>query len=294
MLYESARPTSFDGYVWTDSSQKKQIMEWVQNPTKYPSLLFKGPTGTGKTTLAKIIVNELGERAESKFIGASVMSGVDDVRNTIIPFCQLSGFADIKIVILDEADRMSKQAQQMLRNIIDEFSDDVRFILTCNYDRLIIDPLKGRMMSVEIASLDREQYIDYLINVSDDTGFDFEENEQQFIRIVDDNYPNVRGALNAIQSIMIGNGVNGFTVSSWLDDVMSNHDIPDIRDILSTFQDTDYHDVYRELFKRASDSGSFEAIAIITDHISMKGNDMFPDIVLVDCILKLRNLDDFN
>ena len=137
---EKYRPKTLDGYVFRDSHQKEQIESWVKQES-IPHLLFSGNAGIGKTTLAKILLNELEiNDLDVLEINASRTNSVEDVRDKIVNFVQMIPFGNFKVVLLDEADYLSPNAQAALRGVMEEYHTTSRFILTCNYpNRIILD-----------------------------------------------------------------------------------------------------------------------------------------------------------
>ena len=141
---EKYRPKTIDGYVFRDNHQKEQVERWVKEGT-IPHLLFSGNAGIGKTTLAKILLNELGiDGLDVLEINASRTNSVEDVRDKIVNFVQMIPFGDFKVVLLDEADYLSPNAQAALRGVMEEYHTTARFILTCNYPNRIIPALHSR------------------------------------------------------------------------------------------------------------------------------------------------------
>lgn len=129
---EKYRPKTLDGYVFKDDYQRKMIQSWVKDKS-IPHLLLSGTAGIGKTTLAKILINELGiEEYDVLELNASRTNSVDDVRDRITNFVQMIPFGPFKVVLLDEADYLSPNAQAALRGVMEEFHATARFILTCN------------------------------------------------------------------------------------------------------------------------------------------------------------------
>jgi len=141
---EKYRPKTVSEYVFRDDHQRKQVESWIKEKT-IPHLLFSGNAGIGKTTLAKVLFNELEiNDLDILEINASRTNSVDDIRNTIINFVQMIPFGDFKIVLLDEADYLSPNAQAALRGVMEEYHTTSRFILTCNYPNRIIPALHSR------------------------------------------------------------------------------------------------------------------------------------------------------
>ena len=155
---EKYRPNTIDGYVFRDDAQKKQVETWIKDKT-IPHLLFSGNAGIGKTTLAKLLFNELGiNDLDILEINASRTNSVDDVRDKIISFVQMIPFGAFKIVLLDEADYLSPNAQAALRGVMEEYHTTSRFILTCNYPNRIIPAIHSRCQGFHIAKIDQTEF----------------------------------------------------------------------------------------------------------------------------------------
>ena len=155
---EKWRPETIDGYVFRDVEQKKQVETWIKDKT-IPHLLFSGNAGIGKTTLAKILFHELDiNDLDILEINASRTNSVDDVRDKIVNFVQMIPFGDFKIVLLDEADYLSPNAQAALRGVMEEYHTTARFILTCNYPNRIIPAIHSRCQGFHIAKIDETEF----------------------------------------------------------------------------------------------------------------------------------------
>ena len=145
LLVEKYRPTNLDNYVGNESI-KKSISNYIgQNDIQ--NLIFYGPAGTGKTTLAKLIVKNI--ECDHIYINASDERGIETIRDKVSGFASVMSFKPIKVVILDEADFLTIQAQASLRNVIETFSRTTRFILTCNFVERIIDPFTIKMSNIK-------------------------------------------------------------------------------------------------------------------------------------------------
>ena len=155
---EKYRPKTVDGYVFRDEAQKKQVKNWIKEKT-IPHLLFSGNAGIGKTTLAKLLFNELEvNEYDILEINASRTNSVDDVRDRIVNFVQMIPFGDFKVVLLDEADYLSPDAQAALRGVMEEYHTTSRFVLTCNYPNRIIPAIHSRCQGFHIAKIDQTEF----------------------------------------------------------------------------------------------------------------------------------------
>ncbi len=171
---EKYRPKTIDGYVFRDAHQKEQVERWIKEGT-IPHLLFSGSAGIGKTTLAKILLNALGVNdLDILEINASRTNSVEDVRDKIVNFVQMIPFGDFKVVLLDEADYLSPNAQAALRGVMEEYHTTSRFIFTCNYPNRIIPALHSRSQGFHIERVDQTEFTARVATILVEESVDFD------------------------------------------------------------------------------------------------------------------------
>ena len=194
---EKYRPRNIDGYVFRDSHQKKQIETWIKDKS-IPHLLLSGSAGIGKTTLAKMLIHELDiEDYDVLEINASRTNGVDEVRDKITNFVSMIPFGPFKVVLLDEADYLSPNAQAALRGVMEEYHSTARFILTCNYPNKIIPAIHSRCQGFHIEKVDLTEFTARAATILVEENVEFDlDTLDNYIRVA---YPDLRKCINTIQ-----------------------------------------------------------------------------------------------
>jgi len=231
---EKFRPKTVNEYVFVDDSQKRQVQSWIKEGS-IPHLLFSGAAGIGKTTLAKVLLNELGiESYDILEINASRENNVETVRDKIINFVQMMPFGPFKCVLLDEADYLTPNAQAILRGVMETYSSTSRFILTCNYPNRIIPAIHSRCQGFHVLKTDQTEFTARAatILVTENVDFDIDTLDT-FVKL---SYPDLRKCINLLQQ----NVVEGKLVSPSAGDADS----------------TDYRLEMVELFKAGNIQGA--------------------------------------
>ena len=196
---EKYRPDTLDGYVFKDERQRGQIEGWIKDGT-IPHLMFSGSAGVGKTTLAKILVNVLDVQDTDVLVANASKEGrkIEWLNEKLTGFCQTMPFGNFKVVILDEADYLNAQSvQPALRNLMEEYSHSVRFILTCNYPNRIIPALHSRCQQIHIEKTDLTEFTARVatILVNENIEFDLDTLDNY----VKGTYPDLRKCINNVQ-----------------------------------------------------------------------------------------------
>jgi len=267
---EKYRPQSLEEYVGNEMIKNK-ISDYLSQGS-IQNLLLHGVAGTGKTTLAKLITNNL--NCDLLYINASDERGIDTIREKIIPFASSMGFSDVKIVILDEADYITPQAQATLRNTMESFSGNTRFILTCNYLERIISPLQSRCQTLEIKPPSKQDVAWRCVDICKEEKVDIDNIALK--TIINAYYPDIRKTINTIQGSVV-NHVVKLDKSSLKDDLneqiiqaLSNKTkLSDIRQILADSGSREFDDLFKYIYDKSSTlfgDNEGEAILIIAKY----------------------------
>ena len=255
LLVEKYRPTNLNNYVGNESI-KKSISSYIgQNDIQ--NLIFYGPAGTGKTTLAKLIVKNID--CDHLYINASDERGIETIRDKVSGFASTMSFKPLKVVILDEADFLTIQAQASLRNVIETFSRTTRFILTCNYIERVIDPLQSRCQTLKVIPPSKQDIVYHIIDILTAENLGMGADELKLV--INQHYPDIRKVLNTLQVSNVEDDTiiidkTTLVSSSYMRKVLKelSDDKPrfnDIRQIIADANVQDFEELYRYLYDHA-------------------------------------------
>jgi replication factor C small subunit len=198
---EQYRPKTLDEFVWRDASQRQQVEEWLANGS-LPHLLLSGVQGTGKTSLAKLMFRELGvQNGDILDINASRERDPNVIATKVLNFCTTWALGDMKYVLLDEADSMTPLAQRILRGEMENYHENVRFVLTCNYPNKIIPALHSRCQGFHFEALDVNEFTSRIadIVVQEGVALETEADIEVLNEFVEITYPDLRKCINMLQ-----------------------------------------------------------------------------------------------
>jgi|TARA_Y100000310_G_scaffold173198_1_gene173388 DNA polymerase III delta prime subunit len=257
---EKYRPSSIDTYIGNEHLLDK-VSVYLESGD-LPHLLLYGRAGTGKTTLAKILVKNI--ECDYLYINASDENNVDTVRTKVKNFASTVGFKDFKIIILDECDYITPNAQAALRNLMETFSKHCRFILTCNYVERIIDPIQSRCQSFQIIPPSKKEVAVHLSNILQNENVKFEVDD--VATIVNGTYPDIRKVINTSQRNVVNKSLKLDTGSIIQNDyklklleILKTQDkknaFKNIRQLITDSQIRDFADLFRLLYDEVDSYG---------------------------------------
>ena len=280
---ERYRPTELENYIGNEHLKSK--VDVYLKSGDMPHLLLFGRAGTGKTTLAKMLVNSID--CDYLYINASDENSVDTVRNKVRNFASTIGFKDMKIIILDECDYITPNAQAALRNLMETFSKHCRFILTCNFVERIIDPIQSRCQSFQIVPPSKKEVAVHLHNILQEEEVACKMDD--VVSLVNAGYPDIRRVINSAQRQVVDGMLvideQALVESDYkltLIEILKNDNKKDafkkIRKLLADSKVTDFSDGFRLLYDTLDDWASGHT----AESILTLAEGQRDDIVVVD------------
>ena len=288
LFVEKYRPTTLENYLGNESFIK-DLDEWIKNQD-FPNLLLHGGPGTGKTTAAKLIISNID--CDYLYLNCSDENGIDAIRDKVRQFASTATFKKVKVVILDEADFLTLNAQAALRNVIETFSLNTRFIFTCNFVERIISPLQSRLASYALISPTPRQIYDRMASILQEENVEFIDKE--LAHIVKTFYPDIRKVLNNVQACVRNSKLSiegkSFTKSNYVKEIVElitnkNKDtFQKVRQIVADNGVKDFTELFRALFDSTSDA---QQIIIIAEGLHNSVNSPDREITFMSTIVKL-------
>ena len=285
---EKYRPVDLSTYIGNEHLKDK-VGKYLETGD-VPHLLLYGRAGTGKTTLAKIVVNNID--CDYLYINASDENSVDTVRFKIRSFASSVGFKDMKVIILDESDYMTPNAQASLRNLMETFSKHCRFILTCNYVERIIDPIQSRCQSYKVVPPSKKEVAQQLVHILSEEGCTYELDDVALV--VNAGYPDIRRVINSAQRQVVDGKLKIDTSSviqnnyklQLLEMLSSNAKLNDIRQLIADNSISDYSEIYRLLYDEVDNYGNGKQAECIMNIAEAQ----FQDVNVVDKEINFMSL----
>ena len=300
---EKYRPSSTDQYIFHNPTHRDKIQEFIKTKT-IPHLLFAGVQGSGKTTIARILIDAVGvDELDVLTINASDERGIDTFRDAVKSFASAMPMGEFKVIHLEEADRLTAHAQDALKSFMEDASEYVRFILTCNRIHMISGPLRSRCQEFILAPSSKDDVVEYAATVlmSEHVKFQLPVLDQ----FVDASYPDVRKIINALQQYTVGGVLQSYQTSSstkeykqQILDCIDAGNWVDARMLACSSVSADqWEDFYRFMYDMLSSTKKFknrdaweEGIITIAEHLYKHAMCSDPEINAASMLIKLSKI----
>ena len=296
---EKYRPAKLEDYVGNEHLKNK-VAGYIESED-VPHLLFFGKAGTGKTTLAKLIVNSID--CDFMVLNASDENNVETVRTKVKNFASSIGFKKYKIIILDEFDYMTPNAQAILRNLMETFSRHCRFILTCNYIEKIIEPIQSRCQTFQIVPPTKKDVAIQMSKILKAEKVEFD--PKDLVPIIDSSYPDIRKIINTCQlnsikgklQVDVQNLMDNDYKIKVLEILKSNDDKRNkymkIRQTIIDAKTTDFTDLFTLLYDKVDDyaaENTSNVILVLGDAVAKSAVAIDKEIVAAATMIQIINI----
>ena len=296
---EKYRPSKLEDYVGNEHLKSK-VAGYLESGD-IPHLLLYGKAGTGKTTLAKLIVNSVD--CDYMIINASDENNVDTVRNKVKNFASTIGFRQSKIIILDEFDYMTPNAQAILRNLMETFSKHCRFILTCNYVEKVIEPIQSRCQTFQIVPPTKKDVAIQISKILKSENVKFE--PKDLVPIIDAGYPDIRKVINTCQlnshkgelKVDVQNLLENDYKMKILDILKSKDDVRNrymkLRQTLIDSRVTDFTELFTLLYDKVDEyapSNTANVILALSQGQTNHFHSIDKEIAMAGCLIEINSL----
>lgn len=288
---EKFRPNTLNGYMG-NKSFLGDLEEWISKQD-FPNILLYGGPGTGKTTAAKLITHNI--ECDYLYMNCSDENGIDAIREKVKQFASTASFKPLKVVILDEADFLTVNAQAALRNIIETFSLKTRFIFTCNFVERIIEPLQSRLAGYPLQPPAIKTLFTHVLSILETENIEFD--KQDVAHIVKTFFPDIRKVLNNLQSCVKNGKIDitgkSFTKSNYVQEIVDLINKPDkntftsVRQIVADNEVRDFSEIYRAIYDSTS---SATKIIIIAEGVHNSVTSLDKEITFCSTIAKLLEI----
>ncbi len=288
---ERHRPPSLDEFIALPETKEK-FKKYIKE-NDIPHLIFAGQAGSGKTTMAKILSKNI--ECDSLYINASDENGIDVIRDKVKAFASAASFKPLKLVILDEADYLTVNAQAILRNIIETYSRSTRFIFTCNYIEKLIDPLQSRCVVYKLEPPKKEEIAEFVTNILDKENIKY--NLKDVAKVISKFYPDIRKTINYLQDASTDGTLKDISTkitNDWKNEIISLLKKPTkdswtkIREVIVNNDIRDFQELYRELYE--VNFNNPEITIVIAESLYKQAFVVDKEINFCACIAKIIEL----